>query len=110
MTGETALWQVFLLWLPAGTVLPFLISRLTGSDNHLAVVEAVLFAFTALLLYPSLLALLTARFIDWDGGEYPLELLFALGYLLALLTLMTIRRARRRLQRGAASRQWTHFR
>lgn len=102
--------RALLLWLPAGTLGPFIISRVTGADQRLALIEAAVFALCGLLLYPTLLGLLSARFIEWQRGELPVEALFVTGFLLASVTLVLMRRASRRLQRGAAHRRWTRYR
>lgn len=111
MDAATAeLLRAFLLWLPGGTFAPFLVSRLTGADNRLAVIESAIFALCGLLVYPTLLGLLTARFVAWETGAASVELLFAGGFVLAALTLVAIRRATHRIKRGAHTRRWTHFR
>lgn len=82
--AETAL----IIWLPAGTLLPFLISRLTGSDWRGATIEAALFAAFGLLIYPTLLALISVRFFDRPN----IEALFLAGFALAALTVLGFRR------------------
>lgn len=80
--------RALVIWLPAGTLLPYIISRLTGADRHGAIIEAAIFATFGLLIYPTLFALLTVRFI---AHEY-VDALFAAGYLLAALTVVGYRR------------------
>lgn len=87
--------QALLIWLPAGTLLPFLISRLTGADWRGALVEASFFAVLGLLLYPTLIALLLVRF----AGEPPVALLFVAGFVLAALSLLLFRRRANRRRR-----------
>lgn len=111
MDAATAeLLRAFLLWLPGGTFAPFLVSRLTGADNRLAVIESAIFALCGLLLYPTLLGLLSARFVAWQSGNLPVELLFVAGFVLAALTLLAMRRATQRIKRGTYTRRWTQFR
>jgi hypothetical protein len=84
----TEIETAFLIWLPSGTVLPFLISKLTGSDWRGAFIEASLFAALGLLIYPTALALMTARFVEHTN----VTPLFLGGYTLAALTLLLFRR------------------
>lgn len=90
--GATAL----LIWLPAGTLLPFIVSRVLGADWRGAVIEAALFAALGLLIYPTLLALIVARFVRHPN----VELLFLGGFALAALTVygyrVSIAQGRRR--------------
>ncbi|HVX30759.1 MAG TPA: hypothetical protein VHA53_09795 [Nitrolancea sp.] len=81
----------FLIWLPTGTLLPFVVSRLTGAGWRGAFIEASIFACLGLLIYPTMLALLTIRFIHYDSPEP----LFIAGYLLAFLSLLLYRRRAR---------------
>lgn len=71
-----------LLWLAAGTVLPWLLSRLTGADARAALIEAAIFATFGLLIYPTMFALIAARFVDQPS----VNLLYALGFVAAALT------------------------
>ncbi|MCS7246032.1 MAG: hypothetical protein NZ696_00240 [Thermomicrobium sp.] len=98
------------LWLPAGTLGPYLGSRLTGADQRTAFLEAIIFALGGLLVYPTLLGLVTARFIDWQATSIPVESLFVGGFLCATVTLILMRRAAHRLRAGSRSRRWTSFR
>ncbi|MCM8748117.1 hypothetical protein NET02_03075 [Thermomicrobiaceae bacterium CFH 74404] len=91
--------RAFLLWLPAGTLVPFLLCWRTGSSARLAVIEATIFALGGLLIYPTLLGLISARFFDRPNPE----VLFVFGFLLATLTLLGFRRRMRQLQRGRYS-------
>lgn len=84
--GETA--RALLIWLPAGTLLPFFISRLTGSDWRGAFLEACLFIALGLLLYPTLLGLIAVGIY----GVPNVDILYLIGYALATLTLIGIRR------------------
>jgi len=111
MDTLTAEWlRAFLIWLPAGTLGPYIVSRWRGADPRLAIIEAGIFALSGLLLYPTLLGLLSARFIDWQRGTVPVESLFVAGFFLAGLTIVLMRRATHRLQRGSSTRRWTTFR
>ncbi len=111
MDAATAeLLRAFFLWLPGATVAPFVVSRLTGADSRLAGIESAIFALCGLLIYPTLLGLLSARFVAWEAGAAPVELLFAGGFVLAAFTLVAIRRARHRIKQGSHTRRWTHFR
>ncbi len=111
MDTLTAEWlRAFLIWLPAGTLGPYIVSRWRGADPRLAIIEAGIFALSGLLLYPTLLGLLSARFIDWQRGTVPIESLFVAGFFLAGLTIVLMRRATHRLQRGSSTRRWTTFR
>lgn len=87
--------QALLIWLPAGTLLPFLVARLTGADWRGALVEAALFAALGLLLYPTLIALLLVRFT----GEPNTVALFLGGFVLALVSLLLFRRRANRRRR-----------
>lgn len=91
--------RAFLLWLPGGTLAPFLVSWLTGASPRMAVVEASIFAFCGLLVYPTVLGLISARFVD----DPNVESLFVMGFVLAALTLVGFRRRTRQLQRGRYS-------
>lgn len=84
--SETA--SAFLIWLPAGTLLPFIISRLTGSDWQEALIEASLFAVLGLLIYPTLFALMVTHTIGYPN----IESLFVAGFALAGLTVIGYRR------------------
>jgi len=102
--------RAFLVWLPGGTILPFLLSKLTGADTRQAFIEAVIFALAGLLVYPTLFGLLSARFVDWSTTGAWVESLFIAGFLAAALTLVVMRRTTRRLQQRAGQRRWTTFR
>ena len=97
MSGEVL--RAFLLWLPAGTLIPFLVSWRTGASLRLAVIEASIFALGGLLIYPTLLGMISARFVDQPNPE----LLFLFGFMLATLTLVAFRWRMRQLQRGRYS-------
>ncbi|MCX7623514.1 MAG: hypothetical protein RMK01_03120 [Thermomicrobium sp.] len=107
---KAELLRAVLLWLPGGTIVPFLVARLTGAETRAALVEATIFALGGLLVYPTLLGLLSARFVDWHAASSWIELLFVGGFLLAAATLVVMRRATRRLQRTAGARRWRQFR
>lgn len=77
-----------LIWLPAGTILPFIVSRLTGADRQAAIIEAAIFAFFGLLLYPTLFGLLIVRFVSAPN----VEILFGAGFVVAALTVIGYRR------------------
>ena len=87
--------QALFIWLPAGTLLPFLVARLTGADWRGALVEASLFATLGLLLYPTLIALLIVRFV----GQPNVVPLFLGGFALAFLSLLLFRRRANRRRR-----------
>ena len=91
--SETA--AAFFIWLPTATVLPFVISKLTGSEWRGAFIEASLFAALGLLIYPTMLALITARFVHVTSATP----LFIGGYILAALSLLYYRRRSRGPQR-----------
>jgi len=109
-TLSTEWLRALLIWLPAGTLGPYIVSRWRGADPRLAIIEAGIFALSGLLIYPTLLGLLSARFIDWQRGSVPIESLFVTGFLFAGLTIVLIRRAMYRIQRGSSTRRWTTFR
>ncbi len=88
MTDVTA---AFVIWLPTATVLPLLVSKLTGADWRSACIEACLFAALGLLIYPTMLALVTARFVHL-ASPAPL---FIGGYVMAALSLLYYRRRSR---------------
>lgn len=94
--------RAFFLWLPGGTLLPFIVSRLTGADTRMALIEAGIFALGGLLVYPTFLGLVTARFVNWGSAAAWIELLFLAGFFLAALTILAMRRATQRIQRRAA--------
>jgi len=97
MSGEVL--RALLLWLPAGTLIPFLVSWRTGAPPHLAAIEASIFALGGLLIYPTLLGMISARFLDRPNPE----LLFLFGFMLATLTILAFRWRMRQLQRGRFS-------
>lgn len=84
---ETA--RAFLIWVPAGTLIPFLISRLTGADWRSATIEAALFAALGLLIYPTLFALIVVHIVGYPN----VEALFLAGFALAALTVLGYRRS-----------------
>ncbi|HUZ00394.1 MAG TPA: hypothetical protein VMU89_08585 [Thermomicrobiaceae bacterium] len=71
-----------LLWLAAGTIVPWLVSRLTGADSRAALIEAAIFAAFGLLIYPTMFALIIARFVSQPN----INLLYLLGFVAAALT------------------------
>jgi hypothetical protein len=81
----------FLIWLPTGTLLPFIVSRLTGAGWRGALIEACIFACLGLLIYPTMLALITIRFVHYDSANP----LFIAGYVLSFLSLLVYRRKSR---------------
>ena len=85
----------FFIWLPTATVLPFAISKLTGAEWRGALIEASLFAALGLLIYPTMLALATARFVHLSSPTP----LFVVGYILSALSLLYYRRRSRGPQR-----------
>ena len=76
------------IWLPTGTLLPLIISKLTGAEWRGAFIEASLFAALGLLIYPTMLALLTAHFVHLSSADP----LFVASYVLATLSLLYYRR------------------
>ncbi len=85
MSDNTA---AFAIWLPAATLLPLIISKLTGAEWRSAFIEMSLFACLGLFIYPTMLALMTIRFVSWTSPEP----LFIGGYLLSALSLLYYRR------------------
>jgi len=90
--------RAFLLWLPAGTIVPFLLSWRTGASLRLAAIEASIFALTSLVIYPTLLGLAGARFVDFQTVE--VEVLFVVSFALAVATLVGFRRRLRQMEQG----------
>lgn len=78
----------FAIWLPAGTLLPLAISKLTGASWRSAVIEACIFACLGLFIFPTMLALLTARFVHVRSANP----LFIGSYVLTTLCLLYYRR------------------
>lgn len=81
-------WLAVAFWLPAGTLVPFIISRLTGSDWRGAFIEASLFAALGLMIVPIALGLMSLPFFD----EPPINLLYVGGFVVATLALLVFRR------------------
>jgi len=76
------------VWLPLGTLLPFVVARLTGNDWRGALIEASIFACFGLLVYPIFFALILVRLT-----AHPLvQLYFLLGWICAVLTSLGYRR------------------
>ena len=84
---ETA--RAFLLWVPAGTLIPFRLSRITGVDWRSATIEAALLAALGLLIYPTLFALVVVHIVGYPN----VEALFLAGFVLAALTVLGYRRS-----------------
>ena len=80
-----------LIWLPAATLLPFVVSLATGSNWRGAVIEATLFAALGLLIYPTLLALVGSAFTRSPN----INALFVTGFALAALSVVLLRRQSR---------------
>lgn len=81
-----------LIWLPAGTIVPFIVSWLTGADWRGAIIEASFFAALGLLIYPTALGLISARFTSQPN----VELLFVISFALALGSVLLFRRSANR--------------
>jgi hypothetical protein len=75
------------------------VSWRTGASLRLAIVEASIFALTGLLIYPTLLGLAGARFVDYQT----VEILFIVSFALAAVTLVGFRRRLRKLEQGRFS-------
>lgn len=69
-------------WLAAGTVLPWLVSLLTGADVRGALIEAAIFATFGLVIYPTMFALIGARFV----AQPNINVLYALGFVASAVT------------------------
>ena len=78
----------FVIWLPTGTLLPLIISKLTGAEWRGAFIEASLFACLGLFIYPTMLALITVRFVHLSS----VEPLFVASYALSALSVLYYRR------------------
>lgn len=76
------------LWLPLGTVVPLVLSKLTGSDWRGAFIEASIFAIMGVLIFPILFALSLALIF----GQPNVDLVFAISYALATVCVLLIRR------------------
>ena len=80
-----------LIWLPAATVLPFVVALATGSNWRGAIIEAALFAALGLLIYPTLIALVISAFTR----DPNINALFITGFVLAALSVVLLRRQAR---------------
>ncbi len=76
------------IWLPLGTIVPLVLSRVTGADWRGAVIEASLFATIGLLILPITFALVAAAFVSQPN----VDLIFAVSYVLALGCVLAFRR------------------
>jgi ABC-type enterochelin transport system permease subunit len=76
------------IWLPLGTIVPLVLSRLTGADWRGALIEASLFATIGVLILPILFALTIAPLLR----EPNVDLIFAVSYVLALICVLLFRR------------------
>ena len=85
MSDTTA---AFAIWLPTATIVPLIVSKLTGAEWRSAFIEMSLFACLGLFIYPTMLALMTIRFVHWSSTDP----LFVGGYFLATLSVLYYRR------------------
>jgi hypothetical protein len=82
------LMMALLIWFPLGTIVPFVVSKLTGADWRGALIEASIFATMGLLVFPILLALL----ISIVNTSPNVDLIFGISYVLAAITVLIFRR------------------
>ena len=76
------------IWMPLGTLVPLILSRLTGADWRGAFIEASIFATMGILIFPILFALSLGLVI----GEPNVDLIFGISYVLALGCVLAFRR------------------
>jgi uncharacterized membrane protein YvlD (DUF360 family) len=82
------IWVALGIWMPLGTVVPLILSKLTGSDWRGAFIEASIFAIMGILIFPILFALTLALMF----GEPNVDLIFGISYLLAAGCVLLFRR------------------
>lgn len=93
------IWIALGIWMPLGTIVPFILSRLTGSDWRGAFIEASIFAIMGILIFPFFFALTLALIF----GEPNVDLIFAISYALAALCVLWFRR---RVNKGEMARRY----
>ncbi len=93
------IWLAIGVWLPLGTIVPLIVSKLTGSDWRGAFIEASIFAIIGLLILPILFALTLALIF----GKPNVDLIFGISYLLAALSVLMFRR---RVNKGEMERRY----
>jgi hypothetical protein len=76
------------IWMPLGTVVPFVLAKLTGSDWRGAFIEASIFAIIGILIFPILFALALGVIF----GQPNVDVIFAISYVLALGCVLLFRR------------------
>jgi hypothetical protein len=76
------------VWLPLGTIVPLILSRLTGSDWRGALIEASIFATLGVLIFPITLALTFALVVRSPN----VDLIFAASYILGVICILLFRR------------------
>lgn len=76
------------VWLPLGTVVPLILSKLTGSDWRGAFIEASIFATMGLLILPIVFALTLGLMVS----DPNVNLMFGISYALALGCVLLFRR------------------
>jgi hypothetical protein len=84
----TEIWIALGIWMPLGTIVPLIVSRLTGADWRGALIEASIFAIMGILIFPILFALTLALMF----GQPNVDLIFAVSYVLATLCVVGFRR------------------
>ncbi|TVR72851.1 MAG: hypothetical protein EA415_09045 [Sphaerobacteraceae bacterium] len=82
------IWLALGVWLPLGTIVPLIVSRMTGSDWRGALIEASIFAIIGLLILPILFALTLALMF----GQPNVDLIFGISYILAAISVLMFRR------------------
>lgn len=93
------IWIALGLWLPLGTVVPLIVSKLTGSDWRGAFIEASIFAIMGILIFPILFALTLALIF----GKPNVDLIFLVSYLLSAGCVLMFRR---RVNKGELERRY----
>lgn len=77
-----------IIWLPLGTIVPFVVARLTGADWRGAFIEASIFATLGIIIFPITLAFIFATFTR----DPNIDLIYALSYALAVICILLLRR------------------
>jgi hypothetical protein len=88
MPGMSDVTAALVIWLPLATVVPLIISKVTGADWRGAVIEAAIFATMGLLIFPILIALAVAIFTRSPN----VDAIFAVSYVLAIGCVLLFRR------------------
>lgn len=76
------------IWLPLGTIVPLILSRITGADWRGAFIEASIFATLGVIIFPITIALIVASFTT----EPNVNVIFGVSYVLALVCVLLFRR------------------